>query len=358
MNDRYSADDDIIGVSDAPVEVIVGYDDLLRDVLDTIADAKSELARTTNGLAVDLYWRIGRSILDRQQDAGYGDAVVDRLSTDLTSRFPGQRGWSPRNLWYMRNFALAWERSEILQTRLQNLSWSHHQVLLDSVPESPQRHWYVDTAIKNRWSVRLLTAQIKNQLYERTGTAPSNFDTTVPDLQGDDLNRLATDPYRLDFLQLDEAATERQLEAAVVERISEFLTHLGRGFAYMGRQYRLTVGRTDFFLDLLFYNTHLHAYCVFELKTQNFAPAHAGQLAFYVTAIERQLRTDRDNPTIGVLLVPDKDNVVVEYTLASLTSPMTVATYTHNQLPEDLRRELPGRAEIAQLLAQHDVVEQ
>ena len=331
---------------------LVSYDELLSEVVEAIADARTALVNRTNGLTIELYWRIGRAILGRQQDAGYGAAVVDRLSADLSSRFPGQRGWSTRNLWYMRNLAVAWEPSEILQTRLQNLSWSHHQVLLDAVPELQRRQWYVDKAIENRWSVRVLSAQIKDELYERTGRAPSNFEATVRDLRGDDLDRLATDPYRLDFLLLDQAATERQVESALVDRISEFLTHLGRGFAYMGRQFRLTVGRTDFYLDLLFYSTHLHAHVVFELKTKDFLPAHAGQLAFYVTAIERQLRTDRDNPTIGVLLVPGKDHVVVEYTLASMTSPMTIATYTHNQLPENLQRELPAGAEIAMLLGE------
>ena len=332
---------------------MVGYDELLSEVVDAISNSRAELVSRTNSLAVELFWQVGRSILARQENAGYGGAVVEQLAADLSARFPGQRAWAPRNLWYMRRFASAWSPSEILHSRVQNLSWTHHRTLLEGVDDHQARAWYAETAHKHRWSVRLLAAQIRDQLYERRGQAPSNFEATVPDLRGEELDQLATDPYRLDFLLLDEAASERQVELAIVERISEFLTHLGRGFAYMGRQFRLTVGQTDFFLDLLFYNTHLHAHCVFELKTDGFTPAHAGQLAFYVTAIERQLRTERDNPTIGVLLVPDKDNVVVEYTLASMTSPMTVATYTHNQLPEALKRELPAGAELAKLLGEN-----
>jgi predicted nuclease of restriction endonuclease-like (RecB) superfamily len=250
----------------------------------------------------------------------------------------------------MRAFALAWPEQEILQARLQNLSWTHHQVLLDALDDIAERSWYVDQAITNNWSSRVLLAQVRSGLHERIGVAPSNFERTVPELAGDALDQLATDPYRLDFVQLDSAANERAMEQALVERITEFLTHLGRGFAYLGRQWKLTVGDTDFFLDLAFYNVHLHAYAIFELKSTVFTPAHAGQLAFYVTAIERQVRRTGDNPTIGVLLVPDKDNIVVEYALASTSVPMTVATYTHHQLPAEIRAELPAANELALLL--------
>ncbi len=326
------------------------YAVVLDEIFGEIHRAQLDAVRRSNALVIDLYARIGRVIVARQHDEGYGSQLINRLAVDLAGRYRGQRGWSPRNLRYMRAFALAWPDDQMVQARLHQLSWTHHQVLLDRLDTPTERTWYVDQAITNHWSSRVLEAQIRSQLHQRHGLAPSNFATTIPELAGDALDQLATDPYRLDFLALDLAVTERGFEQAVVERITEFLTHLGRGFAYLGRQWRLTVGDSDFFLDLAFYNVHLHAYVIFELKTREFAPAHAGQLAFYVTAIERQVRRAGDNPTIGVLLVPDKDQVVVEYTLASLNAPLAVATYTYGDLPDDVRHELPAAADLAPLL--------
>lgn len=323
------------------------YAALLADVVVVIEDRRADAIRRTNALAVDLYAAVGRCILRRQQDQRYGSTVVDRLAADLSARFGGS-GWSPRNLWYMRSFALAWPEDEILQARLQNLSWTHHQILLDKVKEVSVRRWYVDQALANRWSSRVLALHIAGGLHERIGRAPTNFAATLPpDVAGDLLAELATDPRRLDFLALHPAAAERDVEAALVARITDFLTHLGRGFAYVGRQFRLSVGDTDFFLDLLFFNTELNCYVVFELKVRSFTPGDAGQLAFYVTAIERQLRRAHLGPTIGVLLVPGKRDVVVEYALASLATPMAVADYTAQQLPAAVRQVLPDPAELA-----------
>jgi predicted nuclease of restriction endonuclease-like (RecB) superfamily len=332
---------------DVPVE---GYDDVLTEVLAEIRRAETEAVRRSNALVVELYSRVGRVILARQRDESYGSQLIDRLAVDLASRFGGRRGWSARNLRYMRAFARAWPDDEILQARLQNLSWTHHQILIDRLVHREDRLWYAEQAVSNSWSTRVLQAQIHTQLHERIGTAPSNFAVTMPQLDSEALDQLATDPYRLDFLLVDPRAREQAIELAMVDRITQFLTHLGRGFAYLGRQWRLTVGNSDFFLDLAFYNVHLHSYVIFEIKTTDFAPAHAGQLGFYVTAFERQIRRPGDGPTIGVLLVPDKDDVVVEYTLAATNMPMTVARYTYPQLPADIRSELPQASELAPIL--------
>jgi predicted nuclease of restriction endonuclease-like (RecB) superfamily len=341
--------------------VPVDYDDLLGDVLTAVKRAHTQLVARTNATVIELYWNIGRAILTRQVDQRYGTATINRLSTDLKSRYPGQRGFSPRNLWYMRAFAAAWPEVEILQRLLQNLGWGQNQILLDRLDNRTDREWYAHRAISDGWTHAMLNDRVTAQLHLREGNAPTNFAVAVPQLDGEAvLDRLATDPYRLDFVTLDRNASERDLETALVERVAEFLTHLGRGFAYMGRQHRITVGDTEFHLDLLFYNVELHAYVVFELKTTTFAPAQSGQLAFYVTAIERQLRREGDGPTIGVLLVADKDNVVVDYALAGIAAPIAVASYTYQQLPDVVRARLPNAREFEALLEEKavDSVEQ
>jgi predicted nuclease of restriction endonuclease-like (RecB) superfamily len=277
-------------------DLVEGYDDVLTEVLAEIRRAETEAIRRSNALVVELYSRIGRVILARQRDESYGSRLIDRLALDLASRFGGQRGWSARNLRYMRSFARAWPDDEILQARLQNLTWTHHQILVDRLDDRDDRLWYAEQAVSNNWSTRVLQAQIHGQLHQRIGTAPSNFAVTMPELDSEALDQLATDPYRLDFLLVDPRAREQAIELAMVDRITEFLTHLGRGFAYLGRQWR------------------------------------------------------GDGSTIGVLLVPDKDDVVVEYTLAATNMPMTVARYTYPQLPADIRSELPQASELAAIL--------
>jgi predicted nuclease of restriction endonuclease-like (RecB) superfamily len=216
---------------DVPVE---GYDDILSEVLVEIRRAETEAVRRSNALIVELYSRVGRVIVARQRDESYGSQLINRLAVDLASRYGGQRGWSARNLRYMRAFALAWPTDEILQPRLQNLSWTHHQILIERLDDRKDRLWYAEQAVSNNWSKRVLQAQIHGQLHQRIGTAPSNFASTMPELDSEALDQLATDPYRLDFLLLDPRAREHAIELAMVDRITEFLTHLGRGFATSG----------------------------------------------------------------------------------------------------------------------------
>lgn len=323
------------------------YDELVEAVVDAISSAQREAAGQANAALVNLYWRIGTIIVARQQDEGYGTRVIERLSVDLRSRYPGQRGFSQRNLRYMRAFALAWPDDKKVQNLLQNLGWGQIQLLLDKLDEASTREWYAERAITDGWTHGVLSDRINAVLHEREGMAPSNFGA-LPTAAEDRhiLDRLATDPYHLDFLSLTPGASEHQLESALVQRVTNFLTQLGTGFAYMGRQHRITVGDTDFHLDLLFYNTRLHCHVVFELKARPFEPADAGQLGFYVTAIDRQLKRDGDNPTIGILLVTDRDDLVVEYALADSNNPMAVARYTFNELPEEVQAGLPTAEEL------------
>ena len=293
------------------------------------------------------YWNIGRHIVERQHVERYGSSVIERLSTDLRARFPGQRGFSVRNLHYMRSFAAAWPDREILQKVLQNLGWGQIQLLLDKLDDQHVRDWYARRSLTDGWTHGIMADRISAQLHLREGAAPSNFPTTASDVDHVVLDRLATDPYRLDFIALGPGVGERSLEDALTAWVTEFLTHLGTGFAYMGRQYRVEVGGDEFFIDLLFYNTQLHRYVVFEVKSRPFRPSDVGQLNFYVTAVERTLRSEKDSPTIGVLLVTGKNRVVVEYSLASIGTPMTVANYAYDELPPDVRSQLPAGEELA-----------
>jgi predicted nuclease of restriction endonuclease-like (RecB) superfamily len=240
--------------------------DVVGDVVAEIRRAQRELVGQSNLTMIQLFWRVGAIIVERQQSERYGSRLIDRLSGELSAVFAPQRSWSARNLRYKRAFALAWTDEEMLQARLQYLSWSHHQILLDRIDAPEVRRTYADVAQAQGWSTRQLVAQIANQHVERRGVAPTNFAVTLADVAPELTAGLATDPYRLDFLRLDEGASERAIEEAIVHRVTEFLTHLGRGFAYMGRQWRLTVGDSDFFLDLVFYNVRLHS---FRVRAEN-----------------------------------------------------------------------------------------
>ncbi len=346
-------ENDDVGSEAAPERA---YSALVDRIGDEILRAQRRLVSESNATVVELYWQIGRVIVESQSDHGYGTGLIPRLSRDLRSRYPGQRGFSVRNLQYMRAFASAWPDLENVQQLLRNLGWGQIQLLLDKVSDSSVREWYARRSVSGGWTQGILADRINAQLHLREGAAPSNFERLPAEADPNVLDRLATDPYRLDFIALEPNAVERRLEEALVSRISEFLTQLGSGFAYMGRQHQVTVGRSDFFLDLLFYNTHLHSYVVFEIKARPFQPGDIGQLGFYVTAIDRQLRAEVDGPTVGVLLVTDRDDLVVEYALADSNNPMTVPRYTYNELPEPIRAELPTIAELETVVASSRLV--
>jgi predicted nuclease of restriction endonuclease-like (RecB) superfamily len=290
-------------------------------------------------------------ILDRQAVESYGTRIIDRLAVDLRSTYPGQRGLSRRNLHYMRAFAAAWPDPEVVQRVVAQLPWRSVIALLDRTDEPDERAFYAERAAAEGWTQPVLLDRIAGNLYRREGAAPSNFASATSRTEELQLRPLAADPYLLDFLQLAPGASERALKDALVGRVTEFLRHLPLGFAYLGRQYRLTVGDDDFYIDLLFYSTRLHRYVVFELKVGHFNPAHVGQLNFYVTAVERQLRTERDDPTVGILLVTEKDDTVVEYALASIDNPLAVASYRYSELPDELRQQLPTATDLTAALS-------
>jgi predicted nuclease of restriction endonuclease-like (RecB) superfamily len=332
-----------------------GYVDWLIELKTRIHSAQQRAALAVNRELVLLYWQIGRDILARQAEQGWGAKVIERLSQDLRAAFPDMQGFSPRNLKYMRAFAEAWPDEQFVQGVLAQLPWYHQLALLDKLPDLDSRAWYVTKAIENNWSRNVLVMQIETHLLERGGKAVTNFALTLPKPQSDLARETLKDPYRFDFLGLTEEAQERAVENALVKNVTEFLLELGAGFAFVGRQVLIDVGGDEFFIDLLFYHLKLRCYVVVELKSGKFKPEHLGQLGFYLTAVDRQVKDKQDNQTIGLLLCKSKNRIVAEYALGDKAQPMGVAEYKLLQsLPESLQSSLPSIEQIERELAVDD----
>jgi len=332
-----------------------GYLDWLAQVKLNIYSAQQRAALAVNRELVLLYWQIGNDILAKQSKQGWGARVIERLSQDLRAAFPDMQGFSPRNLKYMRAFAEAWPDESFVQGVLAQLPWYHQLALLDKLPNSDARCWYAAQAIQNNWSRNVLVMQIETRLRERSGGAVTNFASTLPKPQSDLARESLKDPYRFDFLGLTEEAQERAVEGALVKHVTSFLLELGAGFAFVGRQVLLDVGGDEFFIDLLFYHLKLRCYVVVELKGGKFKPEHLGQLSFYLTAVDRQVKSEQDNPTIGLLLCKSKNKIVAEYALGDKIQPMGVAEYQLLQsLPEQLQSSLPTIEQIERELGGND----
>lgn len=332
-----------------------GYADWLVELKTRIHTAQQRAALAVNRELVLLYWQIGQDILARQAAQGWGAKVIGRLSQDLRSAFPEMKGFSPRNLKYMRAFAEAWPDESFVQEVLAQLPWYHQLALLDKLPGPKTRQWYAAKAIEHNWSRNVLVMQIETRLLERSGKAATNFDLTLPRPQSDLARESLKDPYRLDFLGLTDEAQERAVENALVKHVTEFLMELGAGFAFVGRQVLLDVGGDEFFIDLLFYHLKLRCYVVIELKAGKFKPEHLGQLGFYLTAVDEQVKHSHDNPTIGLLLCKSKNKVVAEYALRQNTQPLGVAEYKLiESLPPELATDLPSIEQIEQELMGDD----
>ena len=286
---------------------------------------------------------------------GWGARVIERLAHDLRAAFPEMKGFSPRNLKYMRAFAEAWPDAEFVQEVLAQLPWYHQLALLDKLDSPEARRWYAAKAIEHNWSRNVLVMQIETRLLERSGTAITNFEARLPVPQSDLARESLKDPYRFDFLGLTDEAQEREIEHALVKHVTEFLLELGSGFAFVGRQVLLDVGGDEFFIDLLFYHLKLRCYVVIELKGGKFKPEHLGQLGFYLTAVDRQVKSEHDNPTIGLLLCKSKNKVVAEYALGDKSQPMGIAEYKLlESLPAELQTSLPSIEQIERELAGDD----
>jgi predicted nuclease of restriction endonuclease-like (RecB) superfamily len=336
-----------------------GYADWLAELKQRIHAAQQRATLAVNRELVLLYWRIGQDILERQASQSWGSKVVDRLARDLHNAFPDMKGFSPRNLKYMRAFAEAWPDGEFVQQAAAQLPWFHLCVLLDKLKTPQERDWYMAQAIENGWSRNVLVMQIETGLRQRTGAAITNFSQRLPRPQSDLARESLKDPYRLDFLGLGKEAQERAIENGLVKHVTQFLMELGAGFAFVGRQVHVEVGDKDFYIDLLFYHVKLRCYVVVELKAGEFLPEYAGKLNFYLSAVDSQLRHPSDNPSLGLLLCKSRDKVVAEYALRDINKPIGVAEYQLVQaLPEELQTDLPRIEDIERELQNDNEAEQ
>ena len=326
------------------------YDVFLKDLKTRIRQAQVKAALAVNQELIILYWQIGREILARQQQEGWGAKVIDRLAKDLKREFPDMKGFSPRNLKYMRAFAEAYLDQAIVQEVLAQIPWYHNQALLDKLKAPDERLWYAQGTLENGWSRNILVMQIESNLFQRQGGAVTNFERTLPPEQSDLAQQLIKDPYNFDFLNLSSATQERELERALVERIRDFLLELGVGFSFVGSQYRLEVSGNEYFMDMLFYHLKLRCYVIIDLKVTEFRPEYTGKMNFYVAAVDDLLRHPDDQPTIGIVLCKSKDKTSAEYTLRNVNTPIAVATHS---LPDQLKANLPT---IEQLEMEMDTV--
>ena len=329
-----------------------GYANWLADLKSRIHSAQQRATLAVNRELVLLYWQIGRDILTRQSVQGWGAKVIERLAHDLRVAFPDMKGFSPRNLKYMRAFAQAWPEAEFVQQAAAQLPWFHLCTLLDKLKTREERDWYLAQTVKHNWSRNILGMQIETRLLERSGKAVTNFEFSLPKPQSDLARQSLKDPYRFDFLGLTDKAQEREIENALVKHVTEFLLELGAGFAFVGRQVLLDVGGDVFFIDLLFYHLKLRCYVVIELKAGKFKPQHLGQLGFYLTAVDAQIKHPQDGPTIGLLLCRSQNKVVAEYALRNNAQPLGVAEYQLlESLPAELQTSLPSIEQIERELA-------
>lgn len=332
-----------------------GYADWLSSLKNQIQQTQQRATLAVNRELVALYWHIGQDILQRQAQQGWGAKVIERLAHDLKTAFPDMKGFSRANLMYMRAFAQAWPDAAIVQQAVGQLPWGHNVLLLSKLKAPEQRLAYAQRAIEHGWSRTMLEIHIETRLLEREGQATTNFAERLPALGTDLARQTLKDPYLFDFLGVGQEASEREIETALVQHITQFLLELGAGFAYVGRQVHLEVGGDDFFIDLLFYHLKLRCYVVIELKADKFKPEHLGQLGFYLTAVDRQVKSADDNPSIGLLLCKSKNKLVAEYALGDKNQPMGIAEYKLlESLPQDLQSNLPSIEQIERELGKMD----
>lgn len=326
---------------------IKSYTELLKDIKERIRGAQVRAVLSANREMVLLYWQIGSVILNRQAAEKWGAKVIDRLAADLRADFPEMKGFSPRNLKYMRAFAQAFPNEQFVQQLAAQIPWFHNCTILDKLSDAVEREWYIRKTIEHGWSRPVLVHQIESGLYRRQGKAITNFDRTLPAQQSELAHQALKDPYLFDFLNLAEEAEERDFERGLMEHIRKFLLELGVGFAFVGSQYHLEVGNRDFYPDLLFYHLRLRCYVVIDLKTGEFQPEYAGKMNFYLSAVDDLLRHKDDQPSIGIILCKAKTKVIVEYALRDTRKPIGVSGYKLTEsLPKKLQGKLPTIEEL------------
>lgn len=342
---------------DAKLGLPVGYKDFIKEIKERIQHRRLETVIAANVGMIMLYWDIGNAILQRQTNEGWGTKVIDRLSHDLKIAFPEMRGFSTRNLKYMRKFSEAWTDSELVQRSVALIPWRSNITILDKLKDPQLRLWYAQKTIELGFGKDMLVFQIETKLHERQGATTNNFTQALPPINSDMANQAFKDPYIFDFLGTDAPRKEAELEHKLIDHIQSFLLELGQGFAFVGRQVHLELGDSDFYLDLLFYHLKLRCFVVVELKATEFDAGYVSKLNMYMNVVDDVLRHPDDKKTIGLLLVKSKNKIVVEYALAGYNNPIGVANWQNDlaaSLPDNLKATLPSIEEIENELLDTD----
>ena len=355
------------------------YKRLLSELKEKVRNSQLKAAIKVNYEMLDLYWTLGEYIVKNQEQHSWGDAFIKTLAKDLQKEFPDMKGFSETNIKYIRRWYSFYRKGLQSVAEIENnnsnskglqpvaqldekvieyikqIPWGHNQRIINKCKTMDEAIYYVNKTIENGWSRNVLEHQMESGLYGREGKSITNFEKRLPALHSDLARQTLKDPYNFDFLTIREGYDEKELQKEMVDKISDFLLELGEGFAYIGKEYHLNINGDDFYIDLLFYNLKLHSYIVIELKTEKFKPEHLGQLNFYVTAVNRELKTDRDNATIGLLICKDKNDVVCEYSLEQISQPIGISKYEiTKRLKAEYRSSLPSIEEIEKKVKEID----
>ena len=346
----------------AKIPVAPSNSEMEKEYFVFIDEVKAEIRRqrlrvtlNANVSMICLYWSIGNAVLKKQEQKGWGAKVIDRMSKDISDEFPDMKGFSTRNIKYMRKFAESWDDFEFVQRVVAQIPWRTNISLLEKIQDKETRIWYAYKTIEQGWSKAILDVQIETGLINREGKAINNFDIALPPTDSDMASQVFKDPFLFDFLGTDMPRREVEIERKLTEKITQFLLELGQGFAFVGRQVHLEVGGDDFYIDMLFYHLKLRCYVVIELKVTDFDPGYVSQLSMYQNIVDDILCNENDNKTIGLLLVKGKNETVVKYSLAGYKNPIGVAEW-QNQLagiiPEEIKSSLPSIEDIEKELGE------
>ena len=317
---------------------------IINSIKNEIRTTQIKVAIETNKSLINLYFKLGKILNDNYK---YGNKFIDDISRELRLEFPNTEGFSVRNLKYMKKFYLEYKDDELVQRIVAQLPWRHNIVLMSKIKDNKIRKIYAEATIKNGWSRDMLVMQIKSNFHLRIGNSSNNFKMSLPDINSDLANNTIKDPYIFDFLTLKENYKEKELETAMINKIKDVLIELGKGFSFVGNQYKISTENNDYYIDLLFYHLDLRCYIVIELKTTEFKPEYIGQLGFYVTAVNETLKKETDNQTIGLLLCKSKDRLTAKWSLKSTNVPIGISSYELNKyIPKDILQKLPTEEDL------------
>ncbi len=327
------------------------YSSFIIEIKNKIRSSQYEAMKVVNKTLINLYWGIGKEIYNEQQEKGWGKSIVEVLASEIKKDFPNVKGFSARNLWNMRNFYIEYKDNEFLQPLVAEISWSKNIVIIDRCKDLLEREFYIKMVKKYGWTKDTLINHIENKSYQKYLLNQTNFDETLPKKYINQAKLAVKDEYVFDFMELSEQHSEKELELSLVNNIKAFLEEMGGNFAFMGNQYRINVGGEDFYIDLLLYHRSLKSLVAIELKIGDFKPEFVGQLQFYLTALDKQVKLEDENFPIGIIICKSKNRTVVEYALNNSAKPIGVATYEIiDSLPEKMKDLLPSPEEIEKRL--------